>query len=259
VNLAVYDMSGKKVGSYEIDPAELAPAVNKQLLHDAVVMYQANQRQGTFRTKNRGEVAGSTKKLYKQKGTGNARAGARRSGTRRGGGHIFAKRPRDFGWRMPKKALRAATRMALAARLVDDEVKLVDGLELGSPKTAVVAKLLKSLGIAEKTVLVAPAKHDDMLWKSARNIDGVSVSPVGDLNAWSLLQPRAVLMTTAAIDAFRASVAKVVAEKKAAVGKTAATGKKPAARRGAAKAEKAAASKPAEGRKPAKRAAKKEK
>ncbi len=259
MNLAVYDITGKKVGSYEIDPAELAPAVNKQLLHDAVVMYQANQRQGTFRTKNRGEVAGSTKKLYKQKGTGNARAGARRSGTRRGGGHIFAKRPRDFGWRMPKKSLRAATRMALAARLADDEVKLVDGLELGSPKTAVVAKLLKSLGIAEKTVLVAPAKHDDMLWKSARNIDGVSVSPVGDLNAWSLLQPRAVLMTTAAIDAFRASVAKVAADKVAAVGKAAAAGKKPAARRGAAKAEKPAASKRAEGRKPAKRAAKKEK
>lgn len=259
MNLAVYDITGKKVGSYEIDPAELAPAVNKQLLHDAVVMYQANQRQGTFRTKNRGEVAGSTKKLYKQKGTGNARAGARRSGTRRGGGHIFAKRPRDFGWRMPKKALRVATRMALAARLADDEVKLVDGLELGSPKTAVVAKLLKSLGIAEKTVLVAPAKHDDMLWKSARNIDGVSVSPVGDLNAWSLLQPRAVLMTTAAIDAFRASVAKVAADKVAAVGKAAAAGKKPAARRGAAKAEKPAASKRAEGRKPAKRAAKKEK
>jgi large subunit ribosomal protein L4 len=216
-------------------------------------MYQANQRQGTFRTKNRGEVAGSTKKLYRQKGTGNARAGARRSGTRRGGGHIFAKRPRDFGWRMPKKALRAATRMALAARLADDEVKLVSGLELGSPKTAVVAKLLKSLGIAEKTVLVAPAKHDDMLWKSARNIEGVSVSPVGDLNAWSLLQPRAVLMTTEAIDAFRASVAKVVAEK------TAAAGKKPAARRGAAKAEKPAAPKAAGARKPAKRVAKKEK
>ncbi len=253
MNLAVYDISGKQVGSYEIDPAELAPSVNKQLLHDAVVMYQANQRQGTFRTKNRGEVAGSTKKLYKQKGTGNARAGARRSGTRRGGGHIFAKRPRDFGWRMPKKALRAATRMALAARLADDEVKLVSGLELGAPKTAVVAKLLKTLGISEKTVLVAPAKHDDMLWKSARNIDGVSVSPVGDLNAWSLLQPRAVLMTTAAIDAFRASVAKVADEKKAAAGK------RPAARRGAAKAEKSAASKPAGVRKTAKRAAKKEK
>jgi large subunit ribosomal protein L4 len=159
---------------------------------------------------------------------------------------------------MPKKALRAATRMALAARLADDEVKLVNGLELGAPKTAVVAKLLKTLGISEKTVLVAPAKHDDMLWKSARNIDGVSVSPVGDLNAWSLLQPRAVLMTTAAIDAFRASVAKVADEKKAA-GKSAGATKKPAARRGAAKAEKPAASKPAAVRKTAKRAAKKEK
>jgi large subunit ribosomal protein L4 len=252
VNLAVYDISGKKVGSYEIDPAELAPAVNKQLLHDAVVMYQANQRQGTFRTKNRGEVAGSTKKLYRQKGTGNARAGARRSGTRRGGGHIFAKRPRDFGWRMPKKALRAATRMALAARLADDEVKLVSGLEMGAPKTAAVAKLLKTLGIAEKTVLVSPAQHDDVLWKSARNIEGVSVSPVGDLNAWSLLQPRAVLMTTAAIDAFRASVAKVAAAK------SAGAGRKPAARK-AAKAEKPAAAKRSAVRKPAKPAAKKEK
>ncbi len=258
MNLAVYDISGKQVGSYEIDPAELAPTVNKQLLHDAVVMYQANQRQGTFRTKNRGEVAGSTKKLYKQKGTGNARAGARRSGTRRGGGHIFAKRPRDFGWRMPKKALRAATRMALAARLADDEVKLVTGLEMDSPKTAVVAKLLKTLGIAEKTVLVAPAKHDDMLWKSARNIAGVSVSPVGDLNAWSLLQPRAVLMTTAAIDAFRATVEKVRAAKAAAIGAAGAV-RKSAARRPAAKVVKPVASKPAATRKTAKRVAKKEK
>ena len=89
-SLTVYDRSGKEVGSYEIDPAEIAPTVNKQLLHDAVVMYQANARQGTKRSKTRGEVAGSTKKMYRQKGTGNARAGSRRSGVRRGGGHIFA-------------------------------------------------------------------------------------------------------------------------------------------------------------------------
>ena len=246
MNLAVYDISGKQVGSYEIDPAEIAPSVNKQLLHDAVVMYQANQRQGTFRTKSRGEVAGSTKKLYRQKGTGNARAGGRRSGTRRGGGHIFAKRPRDFGWRMPKKALRAATRMALAARLADDEVKLVNGLDLAAPKTAAVAKLLKSLGIAENTVLVAPEKHSDMLWKSARNIDGVSVAPVGDLNAWSILQPRVVLMTTGAIDAFRASAKAVVAVKKPATSR-----KKPVR-------EKAATAKAA-ARKPARQSAKREK
>jgi large subunit ribosomal protein L4 len=256
VNLAVYDMSGKQVGSYEIDPAELAPTVNKQLLHDAVVMYQANQRQGTFRTKSRGEVAGSTKKLYRQKGTGNARAGGRRSGTRRGGGRIFAKRPRDFGWRMPKKALRAATRMALASRLADDEVRLVSGLDMAAPKTSAVAKLLKALGVSEKTVLVSPAQHDDMLWKSARNIDGVSVAPVADLNAWSILQPRALVMTTAAIDAFRATAAKVVAAKAAGGVRTA---KKPSAKKAAAGDSKPAAAKSAAGRKPAARAAKKEK
>ena len=205
MNLAVYDISGKKVGSYDIDPAELAPSVSKQLLHDAVVMYQANERQGTMRTKTRGEVAGSTKKLYRQKGTGNARAGGRRSGTRRGGGHIFAKRPRDFGWRMPRKALQTATRMALAARLADDEVKLVDKLPLAAPKTATAAKMLGALGLGEHTVLVSPEKHDDNLWKSFRNIEGVSVAPVGDLNAWSILRPRAIVMTTAAIDAFRAT------------------------------------------------------
>jgi large subunit ribosomal protein L4 len=205
MNLAVYDMAGKQVGSYEIDPAELAPTVNKQLLHDAVVMYQANARQGTQKTKTRGEVAGSTKKLYRQKGTGNARAGGRRSGTRRGGGHIFAKRPRDFGWRMPRKALQVATRMALAARLADDEVKLVDALSVTGPKTAPVARMLAALGVGERTVLVAPEKHDANFWKSARNIDGVSVSPVGELNAWSILRPRSIVMTKAALDAFRAS------------------------------------------------------
>lgn len=242
MNLAVYDISGQKVGSYDIDPAELAPSVSKQLLHDAVVMYQANERQGTMRTKTRGEVAGSTKKLYRQKGTGNARAGGRRSGTRRGGGHIFAKRPRDFGWRMPRKALQAATRMALAARIADDEVKLVDKLPLAAPKTAAAAKFLGAIGLGEHTVLVSPEKHDDNLWKSFRNIDGVSVAPVGDLNAWSILRPRAIVMTTAAIDAFRATAtsrAKPAAAAKKAAKRSAARRAEPAAK---AKAKPARAS-----------------
>lgn len=207
MKLAVYDMAGKEVSSYEIDPAELAPTINRQLLHDAVVMYQANLRQGTFRTKTRGEVAGSTRKLYRQKGTGNARAGARRSGTRRGGGHIFAKRPRDFGWRMPRKALRAATRMALAARIADGEVCLVDGLPFDAPKTSQMAGVLSALGLAGSTVLVSAEKHDENIWKSARNIEGVSVRPVADLNALAILTPRKIVMTTAAIDAFRQVVA----------------------------------------------------
>lgn len=231
MNLAVYDISGKKVGSYEIDPAELAPSVSKQLLHDAVVMYQANQRQGTQKTKTRGEVAGSTRKLYRQKGTGNARAGARRSGTRRGGGHIFAKRPRDFGWRMPRKALQTATRMALASRIADDEVKLVDALAIPAPKTAAVAKMLAGMGLGDSTVLLAPEKHDANVWKSARNIAGLSVAPVAELNAWSILRPRSIVMTTAAIDAFRAAAKEK--SKPATAGKAAA--KRPAAKRAAKK------------------------
>jgi large subunit ribosomal protein L4 len=96
--------------------------------------------------------------------------------------------------------------MALAARIADDEVRLVDSLSLSAPKTSAVSGLLGALGVGERTVLVAPEKHDDNLWKSARNIEGVSVSPVGDLNAWTILRPRTIVMTTAAIDAFRAAV-----------------------------------------------------
>jgi large subunit ribosomal protein L4 len=235
VNLAVYDMSGKQVGSYEIDPAELAPSVSKQLLHDAVVMYQANQRQGTQKTKTRGEVAGSTRKLYRQKGTGNARAGARRSGTRRGGGHIFAKRPRDFGWRMPRKSLQTATRMALASRLADDEVKLLDRLSVESPKTVVVARMLAALGLGEQTVLLAADKHDANVWKSARNIAGVSVSPVADLNAWSILRPKSIVMTTAAIDALRAEAKAKAGAKSASKPRSAAKSAASAARKSAGK------------------------
>jgi large subunit ribosomal protein L4 len=193
-------------------------------------MYQANRRQGTQKTKTRGEVAGSTRKLYRQKGTGNARAGARRSGTRRGGGHIFAKRPRDFGWRMPRKALQVATRMALASRIADDEVKLVDALAIPAPKTAAVAKMLAGMGLGDATVLLAPEKHDANVWKSARNIAGLSVSPVAELNAWSILRPRSIVMTTAAIDAFRAAAKE---KSKPAAGKSAA--KRPAAKRAAKK------------------------
>jgi large subunit ribosomal protein L4 len=228
-------MSGKQVGSYEIDPAELAPSVSKQLLHDAVVMYQANQRQGTQKTKTRGEVAGSTRKLYRQKGTGNARAGARRSGTRRGGGHIFAKRPRDFGWRMPRKSLQTATRMALASRLADDEVKLLDRLSVESPKTAVVARMLAALGLGEQTVLLAADKHDANVWKSARNIAGVSVSPVADLNAWSILRPKSIVMTTAAIDALRAEAKAKAGAKSASKPRSAAKSAASAARKSAGK------------------------
>ena len=203
-SLPIYNRSGDQVGSYDIDPTVLAPHINKQLLHDVVVMYQSNLRLGTAKSKSRGEVAGTTKKMYRQKGTGNARAGSRRSGIRRGGGHIFAKRPRDWSYRLPRKALQIATRMALAAKIRDDELVVIDDLNFAAPKTKEMAAILKALNCHGSSLLVATAAYDANVYKSARNIDRVSISPVADLNALTILAPRKVLVTKAALDAIRA-------------------------------------------------------
>lgn len=202
-SLPVYDKTGTEVGSCEVDVEAIAPRINKQLLHDAVVMYQANRRQGSMRTRSRAEVAGSTKKMYRQKGTGNARAGSKRSNVRRGGGHAFAKRSRDFSYRLPRKALRAATRMALASKILDDQMVVIDGLSFDVPRTGEMAKILKALGIDGHTTLVATAHHDTNVYKSTRNLQGVETSPVSDLNALVLLRPRRVLITKAALESLQ--------------------------------------------------------
>jgi large subunit ribosomal protein L4 len=203
VKLPIYDRSGAEVGSYDVDPDEFAPRINKQLLHDAVVMYQANRRQGSARTRSRAEVAGSTKKMYRQKGTGNARAGHRRSGVRRGGGHIFAIRNRDYSYRMPKKAIRAAMKMAIASRLRDGGVVVIDKLDFEQPRTKEMAEVLSALKLSGQSTLVATAGYDVNVFKSARNIAKVSVCPASDLNALAVLQPNRVLVTKDALDALR--------------------------------------------------------
>ncbi len=202
-SLPVYDKTGKEVGKYEIDPTELASSVNKQLLHDVVVMYQANRRQGSHKTKTRSEVAGSTKKLYRQKGTGNARAGSRRSNIRRGGGHGFAKRNRDYSYRLPRKAVRLATRMAMAGKIDSNQVLVLDALPMESPQTREIAGLLKALDLQGKSALIATAENDTAVYKSARNIQRVEVSRVADLNALAILRPHRVLITRDALDAFK--------------------------------------------------------
>ncbi len=225
--IAIYDMKGKEVGSYEIETTDLAPRINKQLLHDAVVMYEANQRQGTFATKSRATVAGSTKKMYRQKGTGNARAGSRRSGIRRGGGHIFHKQPRDFGYRLPRRALQLATRMAIAAKIEDNQITLIDELKLGEPKTKEMAAILKALKCdGEKTIMVATNEYDANVYKSARNIQGVSVLPAAELNALTVLKPRRLVITKAALEGLKNQKQENGDEEKAAKSRA----KKPAAK-----------------------------
>jgi large subunit ribosomal protein L4 len=200
-NLPIYNKSGKEVGHYEIDPEAIAPKISQQLLHDVVVMYQANGRQGTHRTKDRSDVAGTTKKMYRQKGTGNARAGSRRAPQRRGGYHVFALRPRDYGYRLPRKAVQAATRMAIARKLQSEDIVVIDELAFEKPATKELAGILKALDLAGTSTLVTTAALDQNVYKSARNIDKVTVSPVSDLNALAVLAPRKMLVTKAALDA----------------------------------------------------------
>jgi large subunit ribosomal protein L4 len=210
VSLPIYNKSGAEVGKYEIDPDALAPKISQQLLHDVVVMYQANARQGTHRTKDRSDVAGTTKKMYRQKGTGNARAGSRRAPQRRGGYHVFALRPRDYSYRLPRKAVQAATRMAIARKLQSQDVIVIDELAFSEPKTKEMAGILKALKLVGESTLVTTAALDPNVYKSARNIDRVTVSPVEGLNALAVLQPRKMLVTKAALDAIKGRAAKVV-------------------------------------------------
>lgn len=212
VSLPVYNRAGQEVGKYDIDPAVLAPNINKQLLHDVVVMYQSNRRLGTAKTKSRAEVAGSTKKMYRQKGTGNARAGARRSPVRLGGGHTFAKRPRDWYFRLPKKAVQLATRMALVSKIQSSQVVVIDELKFSTPKTKEMAGILKALKCHDTSVLVATAALDRPVYLSTRNIDQVTILPVSDLNALSILQPRKVLLTKDALDAIKKRAAEKAAK-----------------------------------------------
>src|SRR5438477_10332995 len=130
LSVDVFNREGVSVGKVEVDPAEFGGKVNRQLLHDVVLMHLANQRAGTHSTLRRGEVAGSTKKLFRQKGTGNARVGTRRTNKRKGGGTTKGPKPRDYEYHLPKKAVRAATRMALLSKFEDQEAVIVDDLAL---------------------------------------------------------------------------------------------------------------------------------
>jgi large subunit ribosomal protein L4 len=212
-SLKIHDRSGKEVGTYEVAPSDFAPRINKQLLHDVVVMYQNNLRQGTAKTKTRGEVVGSTKKMYRQKGTGNARAGSRRSGIRRGGGHIHAVRNRNWGYSLPRKAVRLATRMAIASKIRDDQVLVIDELSFQAPKTREMVAVLRALGCAGESLLVTTAQHDVNVYKSARNIPSVSVSPAAEINALSVLSAKRLLVTKAALDGLKERAGRAAAGK----------------------------------------------
>src|SRR5437588_6059349 len=157
LTLNVFNVEGQAVGTVQVDPAELGGAVNKQLLHDVVLMHLANQRAGTHSTLRRGEVAGSTKKLFRQKGTGNARVGPRRTNKRKGGGTAKGPKPRDYEYHLPEKAVRAATWLALLRKFRNQEAVVIDDLTVADIKTKQVSGILKALKLQGTTCLVGTA------------------------------------------------------------------------------------------------------
>jgi len=203
VSAPLKSVSGSDLGSYGFDADELAPRINKRLLHDAVVMYESNKRAGTVKTKSRGMVSGSTKKLFRQKGTGRARMGPKRTPVRRGGGHAFAKAPKDWSYRLPRQAVQLATRMALLSKFQDDEAIVLEAFAVDAPKTKVVADMLKALGVDSETCLFAIRDRDSLVWRSARNIPSLWITPAQELNAYQLLHQKRLVVTKDAIDFLR--------------------------------------------------------
>ncbi len=194
IDLSIYNSDGKKVDVLKVDEALLGGEVRYALLKQAIVMYHANKRVGTAATKSRGMIEGSTRKIYAQKHTGNARAGTIRTGKRVGGGVTFAKVARDFGKSMPKKQRALARDSAILAKLLKNDVVVVDELKFEKPHTRDFANVLGNLKI-ERSCLVTINSYDGNLYKSARNIPRVVVMPVAELNAGDICSCHKVLFT----------------------------------------------------------------
>jgi large subunit ribosomal protein L4 len=226
----VFNRQGQEVGAVTVDAADFGGKISTRLMHEAVLMYETNQRQGTHSTLRRGEVAGSTKKLFRQKGTGNARAGTRRTNKRRGGGTAKGPKPRDYSYALPKQALRTATRMAILAKIRDKAALVVDDFGLTGIKAKEMAGILKALNLRDVagpapieppaegetpkkpkkkhlSLLIGTDKLDPTVYKSARNLDGVRVLPASDFNAYEVLRPKRLVLTKGALEALRAKKA----------------------------------------------------
>lgn len=203
IELPVYDKKGKQVDAVSVDEAALGGEVRHALLKQAYVMFHSNRRQGSARTRGRSKVEGSTRKLFRQKGTGNARMGTVRTNIRRGGGVCFAKTRGHEAFRkgMPRKMRRLANRNALLAKLVDSEVKVFDDLQFDAPGTSAFKSVLDAVGI-DRSCLVALGSENRNAALSARNLSDVDTIRIDQLNVFELLNHRYLVVDRASLEAF---------------------------------------------------------
>jgi len=194
----VIDLKNSKVGQVELSDAVFGAEVNEALIYESVRHYQAGLRSGTAKTKVRWEVAGSGKKLWRQKGTGRARMGSVRSPLWRHGGTIHGPVPRDYSYRLNKKMVLGALRSALSAKLRDGELKVVSSFSFDQPKTKAVAGALKTLALDRTVLLVSTHEANRNLELGARNIEGVKLVETKDVTTYDLLAHKHVVMSEAA-------------------------------------------------------------
>jgi large subunit ribosomal protein L4 len=200
-SVALYSPAGEKMGSVDLPENLIAERVHQHAIWEAVKGYLANQRQGTHKTKTRHEVSGQKSKMYKQKGTGRARAGSSTSGIRVGGGRIHGPRPRDYTYRVPAQVRRLALQSALAARAAAETFLVVDDFQIDTPKTKSVASMLRNMGLADRKVLLVSRAADPKLMLACRNLPKTQVSNAGELNAYQVMHSDAVVLTRGGLEA----------------------------------------------------------
>ena len=202
----LYNMQGEKIGDIELNDAVFGQDVNKTVLHEVVVNYLANQRQGTQSTKTRTEVRGGGIKPWRQKGTGRARQGSIRSPQWKGGGVALGPKPRDYSYRLNKKVRKLAVKSALSAKAQENEIIVIDGLRMDEIKTKTIAQLLKKVG-AENSALIVTKENDTNVYKSARNISNVNVTYVNTLNTYEILRAERLVASKDAIEKIEEALA----------------------------------------------------
>ena len=197
--VALYDITGSQIGDVELRDDIFGVEINTHVMYEAVKNYLANQRQGTQSAKTRAEVRGGGRKPWRQKGTGRARQGSIRSPQWKGGGVVFAPKPRDYSYKLPKKIKRLALKSALSSKVQDQEIIVVDKLVLDKPKTKEMVKVLSNLKAGKKTLVVIP-ERDETVILAARNIPGVKTAYVNTINVYDILNCDSFLITRDAVN-----------------------------------------------------------
>jgi len=197
--VALYDIKGSQVGEVELNDSVFGVEINTHVMYEAVKNYLANQRQGTQSAKTRADVRGGGRKPWRQKGTGRARQGSTRSPQWKGGGVVFAPKPRDYSYSIPKKVKRLALKSALSSKVQDQEIIVVDSLALEQAKTKEMVKVLQNLKANKKTLIVIP-ERDEAVIRAAANIPGVKTAYVNTINVYDVLNCDSFLITKEAVN-----------------------------------------------------------